>query len=125
MLPSLFILKERKDGALQAAVEVVMGEAGGEEEDSPPTPSPRQERAASGARSSRSPRKNRARRGTANYTCPFCAKLFLDKSKWSRHLCAHTGEKPFVCTICSRRFSRKDNLQTHMKDKHRIFKMPF
>lgn len=110
-----------------------MGAAGGEEEDSlparsPPQP-PVQERAARAERAAprpgRSPRKNRARRGTANYTCPFCAKLFLDKSKWSRHLCAHTGEKPFVCTICARRFSRKDNLQTHMKDKHRIFKVQF
>lgn len=108
-----------------------MGAAGGEEEDSLPARSPRpvQERAERAERAAprpaRSPRKNRARRGTANYTCPFCAKLFLDKSKWSRHLCAHTGEKPFVCTICARRFSRKDNLQTHMKDKHRIFKVQF
>ncbi|MPC72873.1 MDS1 and EVI1 complex locus protein EVI1 [Portunus trituberculatus] len=104
-----------------------MGTAGGEEEDSPPAGSPHQERPerAAAAPRTRCPRKNRARRGTANYTCPFCAKLFLDKSKWSRHLCAHTGEKPFVCSICARRFSRKDNLQTHMKDKHRIFKMQY
>ena len=25
----------------------------------------------------------------------------------------HTGEKPHVCTICDRRFSRKDALQSH------------
>ncbi|KAK4300501.1 hypothetical protein Pmani_027284 [Petrolisthes manimaculis] len=111
-----------QDGELRAAVEVVMGVAGGEDEDSLPIHSPPsgQER---GSSESKSSRKNRARRGTANYACPFCAKLFLDKSKWSRHLYAHTGEKPFVCGICARRFSRKDNLQTHMKDKHRIFKV--
>ena len=110
---------------MQAKVEVVMGAEGGEEKYSPPPHTPPPERSAPAAPRTRSPRKYRARRGTVNYTCPFCAKLFLDKSKWSRHMYAHTGEKPFVCTICARRFSRKDNLQTHMKDKHRIFKMQY
>lgn len=111
---------QQADGELQAAVEVVMGVAGGEDEDALPVRSPQAGRW--GGSAEKSPLKNRARRGHANYTCPFCAKLFLDKSKWSRHMYAHTGEKPFKCAVCARRFSRKDNLQTHMKDKHRIFK---
>nr|XP_053630116.1 longitudinals lacking protein, isoforms H/M/V-like isoform X14 [Cherax quadricarinatus] len=115
---------QQADGELQAAVEVVMKVAGGEDEDSLPIRSPHSSRlGVTAGTQSRSPQKYRARRGTANYTCPFCAKLFLDKSKWSRHMYAHTGEKPFMCSACARRFSRKDNLQTHMKDKHRIFKV--
>lgn len=103
-----------------------MGVAGGQDEDSLPIRSPQSSRlGGTVGTQSRSPQKNRARRGNANYTCPFCAKLFLDKSKWSRHMYAHTGEKPFMCSVCARRFSRKDNLQTHMKDKHRIFKVQF
>ncbi|XP_045598540.1 longitudinals lacking protein, isoforms H/M/V isoform X25 [Procambarus clarkii] len=61
--------------------------------------------------------KNRARWGTV-YQCPFCGKLFRDKTKWSRHYRVHTGDKPFVCGSCGRAFSRKDRLHAHLRDAH-------
>ncbi|XP_076059146.1 uncharacterized protein LOC143035883 isoform X29 [Oratosquilla oratoria] len=60
----------------------------------------------------------RAKRGMAHYQCSFCGKVFVDKSKWSRHHYAHTGEKRFHCGLCGKGFTRKDNLQAHVKDKH-------
>ncbi|XP_066948868.1 longitudinals lacking protein, isoforms H/M/V-like isoform X14 [Macrobrachium rosenbergii] len=69
----------------------------------------------------RSSRRYQDPSGTAKYTCCFCNKLFRDKSKWRRHTYVHTGEKPFLCGICTTRFSRKDRLQMHMKEKHRHF----
>ena len=66
------------------------------------------------------PSRARKTSGTlARYSCKYCSKVFIDKSKWTRHLLAHTGEKPFACHLCSRPFSRKDNLQTHLKEVHK------
>ncbi|XP_050697792.1 longitudinals lacking protein, isoforms H/M/V-like isoform X15 [Eriocheir sinensis] len=70
-----------------------------------------------GGNGSGSMRKSRARWGTV-YTCPYCAKLFRDKTKWSRHCRVHTGDKPFVCGACRKAFSRKDRLQAHLRDAH-------
>lgn len=66
--------------------------------------------------------KKRVRRGSANYLCPVCGKFFMDKWKWSRHVFAHTGVKPFSCSVCLQKFSRKDHMQAHMKEKHNIHK---
>ncbi|CAO1628760.1 unnamed protein product [Parajaminaea phylloscopi] len=52
------------------------------------------------------------------YTCkvPGCGKLFKRSEHLKRHIRSiHTDEKPFLCQICQKRFSRHDNLNQHMR----------
>ncbi|XP_060588668.1 protein krueppel-like [Ruditapes philippinarum] len=62
-------------------------------------------------------------RGTGNddiqkpslkHVCPICSRPFPSSSGLSRHLLTHTGEKPFECEVCGKRFNRKGNMRTHM-----------
>ena len=38
------------------------------------------------------------------YTCNFCYKEFLQKSKYEIHLRIHNGDRPFKCEICPKAF---------------------
>lgn len=45
----------------------------------------------------------------ASQQCPICNKVIQGAGKLPRHMRTHTGEKPYMCTICEVRFTRYVN----------------
>lgn len=45
--------------------------------------------------------------------CFFCQKSFTNVYNCRRHIRTHSGEKPFQCNVCGKRFSRQSTLNTH------------
>ena len=54
------------------------------------------------------------------YTCNLCGRKFPFKCKLEEHQRIHTGQKPFVCTICSNTFTQKSSLTRHYVKIHQV-----
>ena len=51
--------------------------------------------------------------GEKPYACSICPKRFGQKNHVARHERTHTGEKPYACSMCPRRFTNKSNVAPH------------
>ena len=60
------------------------------------------------------PTRRRGRQGKSS-TCHMCNKIFESSYKLKLHMFSHTGEKPYVCDICGKGFSRGTNLNQHLR----------
>ncbi|KAG5879595.1 hypothetical protein JTB14_005039 [Gonioctena quinquepunctata] len=54
------------------------------------------------------------------HACHICPGRFHDRLKLARHLCTHSGLKPFSCYICERKFTDRSYLKQHLKNAHNI-----
>lgn len=54
---------------------------------------------------------------TKSFMCmqPGCPRTFSSRFKLVRHILIHSGERPFQCSSCGRRFHRKDHLKNHLQ----------
>uniref|UniRef100_A0A8D3B377 Zinc finger and BTB domain-containing protein 8B n=1 Tax=Scophthalmus maximus TaxID=52904 RepID=A0A8D3B377_SCOMX len=55
------------------------------------------------------------------HKCPFCPYTAKQKGIMKRHIRCHTGERPFPCPMCGKRFTRQEHLRSHAFSVHRHY----
>lgn len=61
------------------------------------------------------------------FKCPYCSFSAMHQCILKRHMRSHTGERPYPCEICGKKFTRREHMKrhtlVHSKDKKYICKV--
>ncbi|XP_042649845.1 zinc finger and BTB domain-containing protein 8A isoform X2 [Tyto alba] len=57
------------------------------------------------------------------FKCPFCTHTVKRRADLKRHLRCHTGERPYPCEVCGKRFTRLEHLRNHFQTIHQACKL--
>ncbi|NXA41415.1 ZBT8A protein, partial [Eudromia elegans] len=57
------------------------------------------------------------------FKCPFCTHTVKRRADLKRHLRCHTGERPYPCEACGKRFTRLEHLRSHFQTIHQAGKL--
>lgn len=55
------------------------------------------------------------------HQCLICKYTSYHLTTMKRHVRAHTGERPYRCTMCDKRFIQNADLKKHMKSHYKSF----
>ena len=56
--------------------------------------------------------------GQGQYGCPICRKIMKYAHSMRNHILTHTGKRLFACEHCGKSYTRKDNLNNHLRTVH-------
>lgn len=57
--------------------------------------------------------------GEKPYACTICDRRFIQATQMKSHMFKHTGQKGFSCFLCDKQFNRKSLLGSHVKKVHK------